>query len=95
MGKHSSTNNKKKKIKIRNLRLKLFILALIVFAIFGFLFAKNLNDLELLPEEFELLWKLQELLNTYDLYKTQLSKNMYDTLENIKTLYSNLFKEEI
>ena len=46
MGKHSSTNNKKKKIKIRNLRLKLFILALIVFAIFGFLFAKNLNDLE-------------------------------------------------
>ena len=55
----------------------------------------NLKDLELLPEEFELLWKLQELLNTYDLYKTQLSKNMYDTLENIKTLYLNLFKEEI
>ena len=55
---------------------------------------KNLNDCTLLPEEFELLWKLQELLSTYDQFKNQLSDNFCINLENIKTSYSNLFKEE-
>ena len=48
MGKHSSNTRKRKKtkVKIKNLRFKLFILALIIFAIFGFIFAKNLYDLK-------------------------------------------------
>jgi len=48
MGKHSITKEKKRKIKInkRKLGFKLFILALIIFAIFGFLFAKKLHDLK-------------------------------------------------
>jgi len=47
MGKHSNNDTKKRKLKSKkNIGLKLFILALIIFAIFGFMFAKNLNDLK-------------------------------------------------
>ncbi len=48
MGKHTYTNEKKNKVKTKkkNIRFKLFLLALLVFAILGFLFAKNLYDLE-------------------------------------------------
>ena len=49
MGKHSEVKTskvKQKKKKKKNIGFKLFILALIIFAIFGFLFAKNLHELE-------------------------------------------------
>ena len=56
---------------------------------------KNLNDCNLSKEEFELFWKIQELLSTYDLVKNQLNNNLYDTLENIKTLYIDVLEEKI
>lgn len=49
MGKHSketTQKTKKKKIKTTKLRFRLFILVLIVFAILGGIFAKNLYDLK-------------------------------------------------
>jgi len=46
-------------------------------------------------EEFELFWKIQELLSTYDFVKNQLNNNLCDTLENIKTLYIDVLEEKI
>lgn len=58
----------------------------------GFDGYENLNDYNLLPEEFELLWKYQELLHTYDESKNQLNDNCCTILEKVKTEYTNLFK---
>lgn len=56
---------------------------------------KNLNDYNLLPEEFELMWKLQELLYTYNQLKAQLSNDFCSTLDSINNSYYDLFKEEV
>lgn len=55
---------------------------------------KNLNNFNLLPEEYKLLWKLQDLLFNYDEVKEQLSDKFHIIFESIKNLYNDLINSK-
>lgn len=51
---------------------------------------ENLNNCNLLPEEYKLLWKLQDLLFSYDELKEKLSDEFHIIFESIKNPYNDL-----
>ena len=52
----------------------------------------DLRNYSLSEENFKMLWRFQDLLFTFDYLDTVNNSNIYN---EIKTLYSNIFKGEI